>query len=430
VALLTLAANKFIAGLSVEAVKLSAGSTTLIAGTDPQVLRIGSYAVPLPPDGLMRLHFGRKAERGRSIVRAEDLLAGTADPARLKGKLVFLGSSAPEAGGLRLTPVDPFMPSVDIVAQATEQILQNHVPYRAGIMNGIEAATGVVLGAAAVMLVIFTAPLSAIGATLVLLLGWIAIAGYLTIGRLWLTDPAAPALIALAAFQSAGLAHFAFVYRQRLAIERRFALHLAPAVVRRIADNPNELKLAGESRMVTALITDIEGFTALTERVGPEAVVALLDRYFDMVAGIIVAHGGMIDKMVGDAVHALFNAPVDLPEHAKKAVLCAKEIMAATERLRQEPDCAQAGLGRTRIGVETGLAVLGEVGLGTKRDYTAYGRVVNVAARLQAANKTFGSSIAIGAGTAAALKGEIPLRPLGRTKLAGLEDEMEVFEPK
>ena len=430
VALLALAANKFIAGLAVEGVKLAAGSTTLIASTDPQMLRIGEHRLRLAPDGLMRLHFGRKADRERVVLRAEELLAGTANPARLKGRLVFLGSSAPEAGGLRLTPVDPFMPSVDIAAQAAEQIIQGHVPYRAPGMKGAEAAAGAVLGLLAVLLVLFTAPLTAIVGTLLLLAGWVAIAAYLSIGRLWLTDPALPALIALAAFQGAGLAHFAFVYRQRLAIERRFALHLAPEVVRRIADNPDELKLAGESRMVTAMITDIEGFTALTERVGPEAIVALLDRYFDMVAGIIVAHGGMIDKMVGDAVHALFNAPLALPDHARKAVLCATAIVTATEKLRREPGCARAGLERTRIGVETGLAVLGEVGLGTKRDYTAYGRVVNVAPRLQAANKMFGSSIAIGPGTAAALAGDIPLRPLGRTKLAGLEDEIEVFEPK
>jgi adenylate cyclase len=430
VALLTLAANKFFAGLPVEAVRLAAGSATLIASADPQMLRIGEHRLRLSPDGLMRLHFGRKADREGAILRAEDLLMGTADTARLKGRLVFLGSSAPEAGGLRLTPVDPFMPSVDIAAQAAEQIIQGHVPYRAEMMNRVEAAAGVVLGVMAVMLVIFTAPLTAIGGTLLLLAGWIAVAAYLTIGRLWLTDPALPALTALVAFQGAGLAHFAFVYRQRLAIERRFALHLAPAVVRCIAENPDELKLAGESRMITAMITDIEGFTALTERVGPEAIVALLDQYFDMVAGIIVAHGGMIDKMVGDAVHALFNAPVELPDHARKAVLCAKAIVTATEQFRHQPECARAGLGRTRIGVETGMAVLGEVGLGTKRDYTAYGRVVNVASRLQAANKIFGSSIAIGTRTAAALAGEIPLRPLGRTKLAGLEDEIEIFEPK
>jgi adenylate cyclase len=430
VTLLTLAANKFIAGLPVEAVKLAAGSTTLIASSNPQYLRIGGYRVRLAPDGLMRLHFGRKADREKAVLRAEELLAGTADAARLKGRLVFLGSSAPEAGGLRLTPVDPFMPSVDIAAQAAEQILQGHVPYRSMLMNGAEAAAGAVLGILAVLLVIFTAPLTAIGGTLLLLAGWIAIAAYLSIGRLWLTDPALPAVIALVSFQGAGLAHFAFVYRQRLAIERRFALHVAPEVVRRIAENPDELKLAGESRIVTAMITDIEGFTALTERVGPEAIVDLLDRYFDMVAGIIVAHGGMIDKMVGDAVHALFNAPVELPNHAQKAVLCAKAIVTATEEFRLGPERARAGLGRTRIGVETGNAVLGEVGLGTKRDYTAYGRVVNVASRLQAANKIFGSSIAIGPGTAAALAGEIALRPLGRTTLAGLEDEIEIFEPK
>jgi adenylate cyclase len=430
VALLTLAQNRLVAGLAVEAVKLQAGTGTLIASADPQKLRIGAHAVPLPADGLMRLHFSKRDRRSGLVIRAEDLLTGAADARRFKGKLVFLGSSAPEAGGLRLTPVDPFMPSVVIAAEATEQIVQGHVPYRAPGTYRLETAAGVMLGAAAVILVMVTAPVSAICGTLALLLAWIGAAAYLTLGRLWLTDPTVPVIIALIAFQGAGLTHFAHVYRQRLAIERRFALHLSPEIVRRIADNPEELKLAGESRTVTALTTDIEGFTALTERIGPEAVVALLDRYFDIVAGTIVAHGGMIDKMVGDAVHALFNAPVDLPDHARKAVLCAQAIVGATEKLTQEPQFARARLGRTRIGVETGRAVLGEVGLGTKRDYTAYGRVVNMAARLQAANKLFGSSIAIGPGTAEALDGAIPLRPLGRTRLAGLEEEIEIFTPK
>jgi adenylate cyclase len=201
-------------------------------------------------------------------------------------------------------------------------------------------------------------------------------------------------------------------------------------MVRRIVENPAEVRFAGEKRIITALFTDIEGFTALTERLGPEATIALLDRYIDTVAGIIVSHGGMVDKIVGDAVHAFFNAPLDLPDHADKAVACARAIIEATEELRRDRMLASAQLGRTRIGIETGFAVLGDVGRGTKRDYTAYGHAVNLASRLEGANKRLGSSILLGPGTAAALAGRIPLRCLGKIAISGLDEEIEVFEPE
>jgi adenylate cyclase len=246
---------------------------------------------------------------------------------------------------------------------------------------------------------------------------------------MWLTDPVMPVLLLLIGTQGAALAQFALTYRQRLAIERRFALHVPPEVVQRIMDRPGELRLTGESRVITVLITDIEDFTALTERVGAEAVVSLLDRYVDLVAGIIVAHGGMVDKIVGDAVLGFFNAPLDLADHAQKAVACASAIIQATETFRRAPGIAELGLGRTRIGIETGAAVLGEVGRGAKRDYTAYGRPLNLASRLQTANKTFGSAIAIGPGTVAALNGRVPVKRLGALTLRGIGDEIEVHTP-
>ena len=172
-----------------------------------------------------------------------------------------------------------------------------------------------------------------------------------------------------------------------------------------------------------------EGFTALTEHIGPERMVSLLDHYVDTVANLIVGHGGMVDKIVGDGLIAFFNAPVDLPDHAQRAVACALEIVAATEALRREPQWAEIGLGRTRVGIETGPAVLGDVGRGIRRNYTALGRAVNVAARLEAANKSFGSSIALGPGTAAALEGKYKLRHLGRIELRGIAEAVDVFEP-
>jgi adenylate cyclase len=303
------------------------------------------------------------------------------------------------------------------------------VPVRASLMGRVEIAAGLLLGAASVAAAALLTPGLAILAALGLALAWVVAAAGLSLGGLWLTDPVAPVLMVMIASQAAALAHFVVTYRQRQAIERRFALHLPPAVVRRIADNPSELKLAGETRTITVLITDIEGFTSLTERAGAEAIVALLDRYIDLVAGIVVAHGGMVDKIVGDAVIAFFNAPLDLEDHAVKAIACARAIAEATEALRASPDMQRLGLGRTRIGIETGSAVLGDVGRGTKRDYTAYGRAVNLASRLEAANKHFGSAIAIGPGTAAAVEGRLALRRLGRLAIRGVEEEVEIFAP-
>ena len=147
---------------------------------------------------------------------------------------------------------------------------------------------------------------------------------------------------------------------------------------------------------------------------------SLLDRYVDTVAGLIVDHGGMVDKIVGDAVHAFFNAPLDLPQHAERGVACACAIVEATEALRRETLASPMALGRTRIGIETGQAVLGDVGRGAKRDYTAYGSVVNLASRLEEANKHFGSSILLGPGTVVALAGKHLSAELARSPLRGL----------
>jgi adenylate cyclase len=146
----------------------------------------------------------------------------------------------------------------------------------------------------------------------------------------------------------------------------------------------------------------------------------------ERVGGIVVAHGGMIDKIVGDAVHAIFNAPLDLDDHASRAIRCAEDILKATRALEAEADIAGFGLGRTRIGIETGPAVVGDVGGKVRLDYTAHGNVINTAARLEAANKELNSSICIGPIAASRQQGHA-LKPLGRIAIRGLAEPMAVF---
>jgi adenylate cyclase len=200
-------------------------------------------------------------------------------------------------------------------------------------------------------------------------------------------------------------------------------------VVELIAANPSVLKLRGERRPITSLFTDIEGFTAMTHRAQPEALVALLDEYFEGVAQIVIDHGGTIDKLVGDALHAFFNTPLDLADHPVRAVHCAIAIRAWTEAYRKTSPAAALGLGRTRIGVETGDAVVGDVGIRAKLDYTAYGDAVNSASRLEAANKELGSSICIGPKAASHCPPDL-LRPTGMIRLRGFTETVCTYEPR
>jgi adenylate cyclase len=243
-----------------------------------------------------------------------------------------------------------------------------------------------------------------------------------------LVTPLFSIIIETIAFVIATVISFAATGHREALMQSRFEQHLAPAVVRRILERPGMLKLSGEWREVTALFTDIEGFTAMTHHIDPAILVNTLDNYFEGMATIIIAHGGMIDKIVGDAVHALFNAPNDLKDHPRKAVECAIALRSWSEVFRRRPEVATIGFGRTRIGLETGPAIVGDVGIRAKLDYTAHGDAVNVAARLEAANKELGSSICVGP-VAASRCDQSLLRPLGRIIVRGRDCAMMVFEP-
>jgi adenylate cyclase len=417
-------------GFATETARIAQGEPTpLIEAANAergQRLRLGDVVAPLPPDGLLRLRFSDPERRAARTLPAARLLDGAAID--LKGRIALIGASAPEAGGLRATPVEPFMPSVQIQADALEQLLDGaHATRPAGAALWEPVALAA-LGGAAIVAVLAFGPGLAAATALALVAACAGLALWALRARGLLIDGATPALAALAAFLSTTLAAAAMQRRERRALEARFAQHLSPEVVRRIAADPDSLRLGGEERTLTALTTDIEGFTALTERVTPAELIALLDDYLDRVTRILVAHGGTIDKIVGDAVLAFFNAPLDLDDHAGRAVRAARAVAVATEAMRKEELPTRLGLGRTRIGVETGRAVVGDVGGARKLDYTAYGQPINTAKKLEGSNKQFGTAIAVGPGAVAACR-DLRFRAVGEIKPSPTLDPITVSEP-
>jgi adenylate cyclase len=419
-------------GLAVEAVRLATGASALLLQARPLQLVMGDAVVPLDASASLRLRPG-VAERwqGRAMSAAALLAEPGAAAARLAGRIVLVGGSAPELGGARPAAGGEVATTLHLQAEGIARLLDGGGPIRPAWLPPLEAAAAALLALLAVALPFRLSPRRAAGLVGLALLLWCGAAVLMLAGpfpRL-LMDPIGPPLLALVAYGIAALASAIGAEQRARALRTRFEQHLAPEVVRRIAAAPGSLRLAGETRDITAFFTDIEGFTAMTERAAATDLVALLDAYLDATTAIVIAHGGLVEKIVGDAIHAVFGAPVALPDHPARAVACAAALLRAAEAQRETPLGQRLGLGRTRIGIESGPAIVGDVGGSRKLDYTAHGTVMNTAARLEAANKTLGSAICIGPEAASRLGPAAGLVSLGHLALRGRSGELEVFTP-
>jgi len=192
-------------------------------------------------------------------------------------------------------------------------------------------------------------------------------------------------------------------YKLRQQIKKQFEHYLDPRQVARLQKDPDLLKLGGEKKTCTFLFTDVRGFTNLSEKLPPEQVTEIMNKVLTKQVECIQAHGGMVDKFIGDACMAIFNSPLDLDEHEKRAVACAQDMRTAIKALQKElPEPVAIG-----IGVNTGEAVVGNMGSDTRFDYSAIGDAVNTAARLESATKEAGVDILIGERTANKVLGSL-----------------------
>jgi adenylate cyclase len=220
--------------------------------------------------------------------------------------------------------------------------------------------------------------------------------------------------------------------RQReVTAERAYASlsrYFSPNLAQRLASDVDAVDLCGQRREIATLFTDIANFTSLVETLEPTVLGPLLNEYLTGMTDIVFAHDGTVAKIVGDALHVLFGAPADQPDHASRAVSCALELDDYAQSFRERLRCKGIALGVTRIGTHAGPAIVGNFGGGHFFDYTAYGDTINVAARLEVANKQLDTRICASAAVAQKAK-DFRGRPVGDLLLRGKSECLRAFEP-
>jgi adenylate cyclase len=416
---LALEAVRVAAGIDAFALKLDFGNTVML----------GDVAIPIDTRARVLVDYAGPPGTMQSIP-AVDILQGRGVE-RVKDRIVFFGATAEGTYDLRVTPVSPIFPGVEKHANVAANIIDGRFIVRPKEIELVELAGIFALPLVLALVLPLMRPVPSIAVTLGL---WAALfAGTHVAFRQGLWIPLVYPSLALAlTFVAVTVYRFLTEERQRLWTKRAFQQYVSPEVVERIMQNPAALQFGGEVRTMTVLFSDIRDFTTITERHShdPHIVVQMLREYLTSMTAIVLREGGTLDKYIGDAVMALFGAPVAYDDHALRGCRAALAMTKEVERLTEKWLAEGKEPFRIGLGVNTGNMVVGNLGSEQLFDYTVIGDEVNLGARLESLNKDYQTTthIIISDATAEAAKGAIDVRELGEVKVKGKTRPVVIYE--
>ncbi len=381
--------------------------------------------IPLDNDGNMLINWFGNFQTFRYI-SFYDVLQKRIPKEYFENKIVLLGTSLPGLFDLRSVPFNPNFPGVEIHANILHTLLTGEFVHTTTPLLSFlfYSALGILVG----IIIIYLSPLWSI--MVVFLFGAINVfAAYMVQWEYHFWLPLVNPLITL-------LITFTLIYLYKFNTEEKgkrfikdtFSHFVTHSVVEELLANPDKIKLGGERKNCTVLFSDVVGFTSVSEKLTPEALVKLLNDYLTQMTNIIFKYEGMLDKYEGDAIMAVFGAPIAHGNHAAEACASALEMQEQLVKLRELWGRQNRPQLHARIGINTGDMVLGNMGSETRFDYTVMGDAVNLGSRLETANQEYGTSIMIGENTYQLAKSEIIVRQLDLLRVKGKTEPVKVYE--
>ena len=400
----------FVSAYGTEVMKVLAGNSTYIIKTNDngiEEITVQGLA-PAKTDTL-----------GRKWISWVDTKQTTLEEMDVKGRYVFVGFTASGIMPQVATPVGLLEPH-KIQAALSESILIQDSPYIPDWHLAAEILIFAIFVASVWLVINFLTITKGLGMLGVLLLST-GFLGAFSVQKGILLDFSWTFVSEIITSTVAFYLNYQKQYKLRQQIKKQFEHYLDPRQVKQLQDNPNLLRLGGEKKYCTFLFTDVRGFTNLSEKLEPEQVTEIMNKVLTAQVTCIQAHGGMVDKFIGDACMAIFNAPLDLDNHEKRAVACAQDMRTAIKQLQKElPEPIAIG-----IGVNSGEAVIGNMGSDTRFDFSGIGDAINVAARLESATKEVGEDILIGHETAKSV--DFSLKLLKPIKVKGKSKPLAIY---
>jgi adenylate cyclase len=398
---------------------LAAAAVGRMAAADPD-LRLFRYSGP-SRRGILTASYYQALDATHSL-----------PPGFFTGKHVFIGMAVSAAVGLQAdsfrTPVDLQMPGVEVHATIADAILRDR--FLRDPIDSVPRLTilCVLLAAVAAAVTYRLQPGPSFAAALAACLLVFAV-GYVAFAYGGTRLPVVAPLTAIAASYAAGAAYrFTLANRERRLIKRAFKNFVAPAIVDEMLNDPSKLKLGGETYQVTVLFSDIEGFSTLAERLTPQELTGHLTRYFRDMLNCLLAERATLDKLIGDAIMVYFGCPVPDARHPEQA--CRGALAMQRRMTELNAQWAREGLPslRTRIGINTGEVVAGNMGTETIFNYTVLGDTVNLASRLEGVNKEYGTLVIVGEDTWARVSAQFEARELDWIRVKGKQEPVAIYE--
>lgn len=413
-------------------IKSSGASGELAFGERTGIVAIKTGNLEVPTDARGRVTLYDTGHRDERFVSARSILAGEAPADRIEGNVVFVGTSAIGLKDLRNTPVQDAVPGVEVHAQLAEQMIEQKFLARPDFADGAEFLYLLAIGLLFVWLLPrLSASRMAVVAVLFIAIGvlvpWFAFARYQL-----LFDPLYPPVTLAAIYIAGSVTAFMRTERERSQIRNAFGLYLSPDIVEQLARNPRLLQLGGEQREITVMFTDVRGFTTISEQFDPQGLTRFMNRFLTPMTDLILGGRGTIDKYMGDAIMAFWNAPLPVPDHAAHACDVALAMQARLKELNDEWRAESLAEGREHIavnigiGLNTGPASVGNFGSAQRFTYSCLGDDVNLASRLESQCKAYGVGIIVGAKTQMQV-GEYATVELDRVMVKGRTEPERIF---